>query len=102
RGVYFAALDEQPTLAEVGRLSGECVGRPGARTVGLPRAFCRFWGHVIDAWVTFTRHPRLLTADKMRDMLAGSWTCTTQKAKDELGFSCQVGLREGFARTVAW
>ena len=78
------------------------VGRPEARTVGLPRAFCRFWGHVIDAWVTFTRHPRLLTADKMRDMLAGSWACATEKAKAELGFMCAVGLREGFARTVAW
>jgi nucleoside-diphosphate-sugar epimerase len=102
RGIYFTALDEQPTLAEVGRLAGQAVGNPRVRTVSLPRPLCWFWGHVIDWWVSCTGNPRLLTTDKMRDILAGSWTCQTYKARQELGFSCEVSLAEGFARSVSW
>jgi nucleoside-diphosphate-sugar epimerase len=102
RGVYFAALEEQPTLAEVADLAAAAVGRARVKTFALPRGFCWFWGHVIDFWVSLTGKPRLLTTDKMREVLAGSWTCRTDKALRELDFRCQVGLAEGFAGTVAW
>lgn len=101
-GTYFVALDDRPTLREIGELAGRLVGAPGVRTVALPPPFCRFWGHVIDLWVSLTGKPRLLTSDKMRDALAGSWTCETDKARRELGFTAEVGLEEGFTRAVAW
>lgn len=101
-GVYYAALAEQPTMAEVGSLAGRAVGRADVRTVGTPRWFCTAWGRVIDVVVALTRQPRLLTSDKMREILAGSWTCSAAKAERELGFRCAVGLADGFERTVAW
>lgn len=102
QGVYFAAMPEQPTLQELGRLAGEAVGQKVVRTVGLPRSFCWLWGHVIDLWIAVTGQVRLLMKDKMREALAGSWICSTDKARRELGFQCDVTLVEAFTRTVAW
>lgn len=102
RGVYFAAMERQTTLGELGQLAGHAVGRRYVKTVGLPRAFARFWGRSIDLVVSVTGRPRLLTSDKIREAYAGSWTCRIDKARDELGFVCDVGLPDGFALTVAW
>jgi nucleoside-diphosphate-sugar epimerase len=102
QGVYLIALDEQPTYLEISNLAGRLVGRSNVRTFALPRWFCWCWGGVIDTWVMLTRHPRLLTVDKMRDAQGGAWTCATDKARQELGFTCKVGLEEGFTRLVAW
>jgi nucleoside-diphosphate-sugar epimerase len=102
RGVYYAALTEQPTLFEVGHLAAAAVGRGAPRTVALPWLFCWGWGRMIDVWVSVTRMKRLLTSDKMREALAGSWMCRTDKASRELGVHCEVSLADGFARSVAW
>jgi nucleoside-diphosphate-sugar epimerase len=102
RGVYFAAMDQQATLGDLGQLAGAAVGQPRVKTVGLPRAFARFWGRCIDLAIALTGQTRLLMYDKIREAYAGSWTCRTDKAKAELGFACRIGLAEGFTRTVAW
>ncbi|MFM7150852.1 MAG: NAD-dependent epimerase/dehydratase family protein [Gemmataceae bacterium] len=102
QGVYNLAHPRQPTLEELGTLAGEAMGNPRVRTFSLPRAFCRFWGRVIDLVVAVSGHPRLLTSDKMREVLAGSWACSTDRATEELGFACEVSFTEGFASTVKW
>jgi dihydroflavonol-4-reductase len=102
RGVYNAALADQPTLFEAGQLAAAAVGRDALRTVAVPWLVCWGWGQMIDVWVSVTRMKRLLTADKMRDVLAGSWICRTDKAVRELGFHCEVSLADGFERSVAW
>ncbi|MFO0844400.1 MAG: NAD-dependent epimerase/dehydratase family protein [Gemmataceae bacterium] len=101
-GVYFAAMERQATLGELGQLAGDAIGNPRVKTVGLPRWFARLWGGGLDLFVAVTGQKRLLTTDRIREAYAGSWTCRTDKARDELGFTCQVGLADGFARTVAW
>lgn len=102
RGVYFAAMEQQATLGELGQLAGAAVGTMRVKTIGMPRAFARFWGRCIDLAVALSGQTRLLTSDKMREAYAGSWTCRTEKAKGELGFVCDVGLADGFARTAGW
>jgi nucleoside-diphosphate-sugar epimerase len=102
RGVYFVALDEMPTYAELGRLVGAAVGCEHVRAVAAPRALCRAVGRVNDLRVWLTGRPLLLTTDKMREGVAGSWTCSSAKAKRDLGFACRVGLADSFRRMAAW
>ncbi len=102
QGIYFAAIDEQPSLSELGHLAGQLVGRNQVHTVGLSRTFCTLWGHFIDWVVAVTGEPRLLTSDKMREAFAGSWICRNDRAKQELGFEFQFDLREGLRHTADW
>jgi nucleoside-diphosphate-sugar epimerase len=96
------ALDEWPTLAAVGALAAQALHCRLWRTFPVPGPVCRFYGRCNDVLARLRRRPMLLSLDKMTEGLAGSWLCTADKAKRELGFLCQTGLAEGFRRTAAW
>jgi nucleoside-diphosphate-sugar epimerase len=102
RGIYFVALDERPTLAEVGRLAADTLHKRLWHTFYVPGPICRFFAQANTLLACLTRRPILLSADKLREGLAGSWLCVADKARQELGFRCRVGLAEGFRRTVDW
>ena len=102
RGVYYAALAETTSLIDAAHLAASLQGVRRVRTVFLPGSVCLFGGHVIDLWNTITGRLRLVTRDKIREGLAGTWTCRVDRAWDELGHRCEVGLEEGFRRSIAW
>jgi dihydroflavonol-4-reductase len=102
QGVYFIALDEQPTLGELGRLAGHALGRESVRTIIVPRWTAKLLARANDFIARFTMQGMLLTSDKIREAFAGSWICSSDKARRDLGFACQTGLTDGFPRTVAW
>jgi dihydroflavonol-4-reductase len=102
RGIYNAALAETSSLVDAAHLAAALQGRPRVRIVTLPESLCLFGGHVIDLWNAITGMPRLVTRDKIREGLAGTWTCRIDRAEAELGFRCEVGLEEGFRRSIAW
>jgi nucleoside-diphosphate-sugar epimerase len=102
QGCYYLAMDEQPTFAELGTLAGQVMRRPKVRLVTVPLWIGKTLGRVNDFVARVTGVPLMLTSDKMREALAGSWTCRSDKAKRQLNFSCWTGLRDGFEKTVAW
>lgn len=46
--------------------------------------------------------PTLLNRDKVCEMKERAWSCSNQKAKDELAFLPQTGLEKGLAMTADW
>jgi nucleoside-diphosphate-sugar epimerase len=102
QGIYFVAMDECPALADLGDLAGRIMGCASIRNIVLPTWASRIAARATDFAARLTMQPMLLTSDKMREALAGSWICSGDKAKRAWGFSCQTGLADGFAKTVAW
>jgi len=102
RGVYFVAVDERPSLGEFGRLAGEVLGCRRVRMVHIPGLVCRVLARMNDLLSLVSGRPQLLTSDKMREALAGSWICVSDKAKREWGFRCQVTLAEGLRNAIHW
>ena len=102
QGVYNAALPETASLVEAAHIAARLQGRPRVRVVYLPGAVCLFGGHAIDLWNALTGRPRLVTRDKIREGLAGTWICRVDRAWDELGHRCEVGLEEGIRRSIVW
>jgi dihydroflavonol-4-reductase len=43
-----------------------------------------------------------LDREKVRDLVCEAWTCSPQKARDELGFVPRHTLDEGLRSTVDW
>lgn len=101
-GVYHVAMAEQPPFREAGRVAAAAVGRGHVRTIRLPSS--AVWGIGLGtefvAWLT--NRPGTLTRDRVADALAGSWTCTTDKANRDLGFVARTDLTAAFVRTAAW
>ena len=102
QGIYYAALAETMSLTDAAQLAASLQGRGRVRVVTVPESLALFGGHVIDLWNAITGKLRLVTRDKVREGLAGTWTCRVDRARDALGFRCEVGLEEGFRRSIAW
>ena len=90
QGYYFAACEQDPTYAELGRLVAQTAGR---HVLVIPTAMPVV--HVVaagyEAISRVSRLPMPLSRDKVREIAAGSWVCSAQTAKRELGF--QLGAR---------
>jgi nucleoside-diphosphate-sugar epimerase len=48
------------------------------------------------------RRPGWIGRDKVSDLLAGSWTCSSAKARQQLGWSPAAPLADRLRETAQW
>jgi dihydroflavonol-4-reductase len=102
QGCYFAACEHDPTYAELGRMAGAALGLHRVWVVRTgPLAVWSVAG-VYQALSWLSRRPWYFDLDKAREARAGSWTCSTAAAREELGFSVAAPLAERLKQTVDW
>ena len=102
QGIYFIAAPEHPTYAGLGQAMATALGRNRAAEVCLPELLTRLIGLCGDAMVRVRRQPGWVSGDKMAEVLAGSWTCSSAKARTQLGWSPAATLAERLRETVQW
>ncbi len=102
QGVYFVALDDRPTMLEVANLAAEVQGGRIRRTWHIPNFLCWVAARLNNLRILLTGRGYWFNSDKVREILAGSWICSADKAKRELGFVCRMSLAEGFRATSQW
>jgi nucleoside-diphosphate-sugar epimerase len=102
RGVYFVALDEFISALDLAALAAAVLGKRIRWTLHFPDALCRVVACFNDLRSRVTGRAYWVNADKITEALAGSWICSTEKAKRELGFHCRTDLTHAFHRTAQW
>ena len=85
QGIYFIAAQEDPTYAELGQAMAKALGRNRATVVHLPGPFVRLVGFCGDALGRVRQRPGWVNSDKIAEALAGSWTCSSAKARRAAG-----------------
>ena len=102
RGIYFVAGGPPVTYADLGRLAAHAMGCK--KIIVIPVAFFIMW--VIAAFHEMLgrikSQPMFLNFDKYRDAIAGSWACSSEKIKTEVGFEVIVSLQKRFQQTADW
>jgi nucleoside-diphosphate-sugar epimerase len=100
-GYYFAACDQDPTYADLGRLIGESVGR---RVLVIPAAvpMVRTVAAVGEMFSHISHSPLFMNLDKAREIVAGSWICSADAAREQLGFKVGAPLIERLRQTAEW
>lgn len=102
RGYYFVAADEHPTYAELGRIVGRTVDRPNVRLLRIPHVCV----YTLAAWNEMlgriARRPQYLNFDRLREMKAGHWICSPEKARRDCGFAPAATLEHQLAQTALW
>jgi len=101
QGYYFAACEQDPTYADLGRLVAESAGRQTV-VISTPMPVLRMAAIVTEAVSQVCRHPALMNLDKIREVAAGSWLCSARAAKEELGFAVGAPLIERLRQTTQW
>jgi nucleoside-diphosphate-sugar epimerase len=49
-----------------------------------------------------TGRPNMLSRQKLPELLASGWVCSTSRIREDLGFTAPTSLKEGIGRTIEW
>ncbi len=101
-GYYFAACEEHPPYARLGRMMAEALGR--RRMLIMPTIPSTIWSiaAVNQFLSTVYAQASALRLDKAREVRAGSWLCSPGRAVDQLGFSVAAPLADRLRQTAQW
>jgi nucleoside-diphosphate-sugar epimerase len=100
-GVYFLDDGTDRSWDEIALAACAAAGRR-ARGVSLPEAVSALAAAGATLVAALTRRPNILSFDKVREIRQASWTCTSERARRELGYAPRFGLHDGMADAVAW
>ncbi|HVW11621.1 MAG TPA: NAD-dependent epimerase/dehydratase family protein [Bryobacteraceae bacterium] len=98
---YFLAHPAAISFTEMIGAVAETIGR-APQIVTIPPAAAFAAASCAETWSKFTRKPGVLCRDKVREMICRRWVCSTDRAKQELGFEAATDFQEGIEKSVAW
>jgi len=101
RGIYFASAEDL-SYRELGSALGHALGRERVRIIRLPGWLLRMIGACGDIVSRIRRRPVWVGSDKVSELLAGSWTCSSEKARRQLGWSPNAPLAARLRETAQW
>ena len=102
QGIYFVAADHDPTYAELGQAIARAMGKERATVVHVPGPLVRLVGLCGDSLGRVRQRPGWVNSDKMAEALAGSWMCSSAKARTRLDWSPAVPWTERLRDTAQW
>ena len=70
--------------------------------IRLPHIAVLFIAGISGFFGKLSGKPPVLDFEKGRDLIQEYWICSTQKARNEIGYKQQVSLQEGISETVSW
>ena len=102
QGVYFVAAEHDPTYSELGQAMARALGKKRATVVRMPGPLVRLAGLCGDSLGRMRHRPGWVNSDKMAEALAGSWMCSSAKARTQLGWSPAATLADRLRETAQW
>ena len=100
-GIYFAST-EQLSYADLGRNIGLAMGRSRTRCLYIARPILWSIGAVNSLLAWATKRPYLLNLDKYQEVVAGDWTCSSEKLFTETDFDSSVPFVNRLKQTIQW
>lgn len=91
-GIYYASHWVYPSYLEMGQLFGSAVGRRHVLTFPISPPVSYLGAYLCYWWSRWCGRPMLPNPDKVREGLAGSWLCSAEKARRQLGFELNEPL----------
>ncbi len=101
RGIYFAGAEDLSHV-EIGVAIAHALGKKLPRIIRVPEGLMRVAGYCGDILSRIRRQPGWVSSDKISELLAGSWTCSSAKARQQLGWSPAAPLADRLRDTAQW
>ncbi|HEX7078394.1 MAG TPA: NAD-dependent epimerase/dehydratase family protein [Candidatus Eisenbacteria bacterium] len=99
--IFFASAPDVTDYEEFGAFLKEAMGTWAVRFT--PPGFALAAGALLAEVVSgITGRPPYLSREKLREISAGDWICTSAKLRSRLGWEPAIPLREGVRATAAW
>ncbi len=102
QGIYYVAIDQMPTYAELGKEVGFALGMEKTRVIHAPYAAVYAIAGVSSMISWVTKRPSILNVDKIREAQAGHWVCSAAKWKGTSGDAPRLVLSDLLKQTAQW
>jgi len=99
--VFFACEPDVTDYDELGRSVREALGTWTVR-VAIPQWALAGIAAVTESWARAAGKAPLLSREKLAEIAAGDWICSSRKIRERLGWTPRVGLDEGIRATADW
>lgn len=99
--VFFACEPDVTDYAALGAAVREALDTWTMR-VEIPHWLLVMLASASEAWGKVAGRAPLLTREKLAEISAGDWICSSRKIRERLGWAPRIGLREGFRSTAEW
>ncbi len=98
---YYVEDGGAYTLSEMADLFAEGTGkRPLKVKIPIPVLRAAAFGN--ELWAKIRDEARIFTRDKVNELAAPHWVCSSEPIRDELRWAPEVPWRDGARRTAAW
>ncbi len=102
RGLYFASCGTDPTYRELGRMMGRELGRKVTVPISSPMPMVWAASAMNSLLARLKGKPTYFGLDKAREIAAGSWQCSPERARHDLSFQPVVPLAQRIRETGEW
>jgi nucleoside-diphosphate-sugar epimerase len=94
----------EPDVCDYERLARAALAALGTWAVPLrpPMWLLAAGAFAAEGWGAVIGRPPFLSREKLREISAGDWLCSSAKIRSALDWAPEVPLDEGIRRTVAW
>jgi nucleoside-diphosphate-sugar epimerase len=98
---YFLTSPQPYSWEEISRITLNILQKKGFK-VPVPVPLIKTVAAVSEGIASLTKKPALVNKQKVIEMEQDFWTCSPNKAKNELGFKAEIGLENGIRETLIW
>lgn len=100
--IYFISSDEFYTWPQLASLIGAILGKRRLFRVRLPHFLVLAIAGTVGFAGRVIGRPQVLDYEKGVDIIQSYWTCSTAKARKELGYRQEISLQDGLHQTIQW
>jgi len=101
-GVYHLAGEERPTYEALGSLVAAAMDVPSPRLVKIPKLVARSAATISEAAARVRKRPTVFNRDKILEAHSGHWICSSDKARQDLGWHPLRDLQSRLKETALW
>lgn len=98
---YFITSAQPYSWEEISRITLKVLQKKGVK-IPVPIVLMKVISSISEGVSTLTKKPALVNHQKIIEIEQDFWTCSPQKAQNELGFSAEIGLENGIRETLIW
>jgi nucleoside-diphosphate-sugar epimerase len=98
---YYLAHEQPVSWSGLAGCAARIMGVK-LRVVRIPPVLALAVGAGAEVWAQITGRPGIVSREKIAEARCAAWTCDTQRARAELGFTAATDLEHGLAATLEW
>ena len=98
---YFISSENDYSMRAVADLMAALMHKR-AREIAIPKSLAYGVAVAAEAAAAILRRPPVINRDKVNDLSQTCWSCSIERAKNELGYKPRIELEAGLRETIEW